>query len=123
MTSQTLRRSLVALVVLAALAALAALATWDRGSRPSQIGKLAPDFTVQDSQRRVHLADFRGQTVILNFWASWCPPCIEEMPSLVAMQRRMGKRVPVEAVGIDEDDAPYRQFLRDRQPDLLTVRA
>src|SRR5438309_1236064 len=93
-----------------ALLALAVVTACDRGSRPTQIGKAAPDFTVQDSERRVHLADFRGQTVILNFWASWCPPCIEEMPSLVAMQRRMGKRVTVVAVSIDVDEDAYRTF-------------
>jgi cytochrome c biogenesis protein CcmG, thiol:disulfide interchange protein DsbE len=106
----------------AVLAALLAAVACDRGARPAQIGKPAPDFTVQDSERRVHLADFRGQTVLLNFWASWCPPCIEEMPSLVAMQKQLGSRVTVVAVSIDEDEDAYRKFLRDRNVALLTVR-
>ncbi len=59
------------------------------GSRPSRVGKAAPDFTVHDSDRTVTLSQFKGQVVVLNFWATWCPPCIEEMPSLVRMQQRM----------------------------------
>ena len=44
----------------------------DRGSHPRQTGRLAPDFTVTDGNRSVHLADYRGKIVVLNFWATWC---------------------------------------------------
>jgi hypothetical protein len=60
-----------------------------RGSHPSHVGELAPDFTVQDSDRKVTLSQFRGQVVVLNFWATWCPPCVDELPSMINMQRRM----------------------------------
>ena len=93
------------------------------GSRPPRIGSNAPDFTVQDSDRTVALNQFRGQIVVLNFWATWCPPCVEEMPSLVQMQRRMrAKGVTVVAVSIDVDENAYRQFLKEHGVDLLTVR-
>jgi cytochrome c biogenesis protein CcmG, thiol:disulfide interchange protein DsbE len=93
------------------------------GSRPPRIGSSAPDFTVQDSDRTVMLNQFRGQIVVLNFWATWCPPCVEEMPSLVEMQRRMkAKGVTVVAVSIDEDEGAYRAFLKQHGVDLLTVR-
>src|SRR2546427_724620 len=59
------------------------------GSRPPHIGNPAPDFTVQDADRKVSLGDLRGQVVVLNFWATWCAPCVEEMPSLVQMQQKM----------------------------------
>ncbi len=107
----------------AALLLLLALAGCYSGSRPPRIGSTAPDFTVQDSDRTVALNQFRGQIVVLNFWATWCPPCVEEMPSLVEMQRRMkAKGVTVVAVSIDVDQNAYRQFLKQHGVDLLTVR-
>lgn len=93
------------------------------GTRPPRIGSNAPDFTVQDSQKQVTLSQLRGQIVVLNFWATWCPPCIEEMPSLVEMQRRMkDKGVTVLAVSIDEDESAYQKFVKDHAANLLTVR-
>jgi cytochrome c biogenesis protein CcmG, thiol:disulfide interchange protein DsbE len=83
------------------------------------VGTKAPDFTIQN----VSLNQFRGQIVVLNFWATWCPPCVEEMPSLVDMQRRMKDQgVTVLAVSIDEDDGAYQRFVHDHAPGLLTVR-
>ncbi len=64
----------------------------DRGSHPRQTGRLAPDFTVTDGSRSVHLADYRGRVVVLNFWATWCIPCIAELPSLMDMQRQLPER-------------------------------
>jgi cytochrome c biogenesis protein CcmG/thiol:disulfide interchange protein DsbE len=93
------------------------------GSRPLHIGSSAPEFTVQDDDRKVTLNQFRGQVVVLNFWATWCPPCIEEMPSLVQMQERMkSKGVTVLAVSVDVDEKNYRRFLRDHNVNLLSVR-
>ena len=93
------------------------------GSRPPRIGSNAPDFTVQDADRTVALNQFRGQIVVLNFWATWCEPCVEEMPSLVEMQRRMkAKGITVVAVSIDENESAYRSFLKQHGVDLLTVR-
>jgi cytochrome c biogenesis protein CcmG/thiol:disulfide interchange protein DsbE len=78
---------------------------------------------VQDSDRKVVLDQFRGQIVVLNFWATWCPPCVEEMPSLVEMQRRMkAKGVTVVAVSIDVDESAYHQFVKEHGVNLLTVR-
>jgi cytochrome c biogenesis protein CcmG, thiol:disulfide interchange protein DsbE len=93
------------------------------GSRPPRIGTAAPDFTVKDSDHTVTLSQLKGQIVVLNFWATWCPPCIEEMPSLVRMQQRMQpKGVTVVAVSVDVDESNYRRFLRDHGVNLLTVR-
>src|SRR5271167_3844842 len=93
------------------------------GTRPPRVGKAAPDFTVRDSDRTITLSQFKGQVVVLNFWATWCPPCIQEMPSLVQMQRRMqSKGVTVLAVSVDVDESNYRRFLKDHGVNLLTVR-
>ncbi len=93
------------------------------GSRPPRIGTAAPDFTVGDADRKVALHDLKGQVVILNFWATWCPPCVEEMPSLVQMQQRLkDKGVTVLAVSLDADEDAYHKFLKDHGVNLLTVR-
>ncbi|HTW57492.1 MAG TPA: TlpA disulfide reductase family protein [Terriglobales bacterium] len=102
---------------------LVALTACYSGTRPPRIGSMAPDFTVQDSQNKVTLSQFRGQVVVLNFWATWCAPCVEEMPSLVEMQRRMkAKGITVVAVSMDVDASAYREFLKEHNVDLLTVR-
>jgi cytochrome c biogenesis protein CcmG/thiol:disulfide interchange protein DsbE len=92
-------------------------------TRPPRIGSNAPDFTVQDDQSKVTLSELHGQVVVLNFWATWCAPCVEEVPSLVEMQRRLkAKGVTVVAVSVDADEGAYRQFVRDHNVNLLTVR-
>ena len=93
------------------------------GSRPPRIGTVAPDFTVQDSDRKIELRDYRGKIVLLNFWATWCPPCVEEMPSLVQLQERMkAKNVMVLGVSVDASADAYHKFLKDHNVDFLTVR-
>jgi cytochrome c biogenesis protein CcmG/thiol:disulfide interchange protein DsbE len=102
---------------------LLALSACYSSSRPGRIGMPAPDFTVQDSDRKVTLSQLKGQVVVLNFWATWCPPCIEEMPSLVQMQQFMkSKGVTVLAISVDADESNYRRFLRDHNVTLLSVR-
>jgi len=108
---------------IAAMACLLALSACYSGTRPPRIGNNAPDFTVQDAQTKVTLSQFRGQVVVLNFWATWCAPCVEEVPSLVEMQRRLkDKGVTVLAVSVDVDDSAYRQFVKQHNVNLLTVR-
>lgn len=93
------------------------------GSKPSSIGAPALDFTIQDSDRSVTLSQLRGKIVVLNFWASWCAPCVEEMPSLVQMQKMVqSKGVVVLAVSEDDDADAYHKFLKEQGVDLLTVR-
>ena len=93
------------------------------GSRPQHVGSAAKDFSLQDSDRRVNLNQFRGQVVVLNFWATWCPPCVEELPSLMNMQDRLrGRGVVVLGVSIDVDQDAYHRFLKQRSVNFLTVR-
>jgi peroxiredoxin len=105
------------------LAACLGLSACYSGTRPPRIGSNAPDFSVQDSDRKVTLSQLHGQIVVLNFWATWCAPCVEEVPSLVQMQQRMkSKGVTVLAVSVDVDPDSYHQFVRDHTTNLLTVR-
>jgi peroxiredoxin len=92
------------------------------GSRPAGINAPAPDFTVKDAERTVSLHDLKGKVVVLNFWATWCPPCVQEMPSLVALQGRMKDQITVLAVSLDADAGAYRKFIKDHNIALLTVR-
>lgn len=93
------------------------------GSRPNGIGGAAQTFLVQDSERQISLSQFRGQVVVLNFWASWCAPCISETPSLVSMQRQLhDKGVVVVAISEDEDEAAYRRFIKNYGIAFVTVR-
>jgi len=55
------------------------------GFRPTHVGKTAPDFMVQDADRKVRLSQLRGQVIVLNFWATWRAPCVEELPSMIEM--------------------------------------
>jgi cytochrome c biogenesis protein CcmG, thiol:disulfide interchange protein DsbE len=101
--------------------ALAIAATGcDRGSHPQEIGKPAPDFTVTDDTSSMHLASYRGQVVLLNFWGSWCAPCIAELPSLQQFHHQHPE-YPILAVSIDEDESAYRRFLLQRHVDFTTV--
>ncbi len=93
----------------------------DRGDHPKQIGKPAPDFTVTDSGRSIQLSSYRGKVVLLNFWASWCAPCIEEIPYLNRLQQEMPQLV-VLGVDMGEDDAAYQQFVTDNRVAFLTIR-
>lgn len=93
------------------------------GSKPPSIGMPAPDFTIQDSDRSVTLSQLRGKIVVLNFWATWCPPCIEELPSLVQLQKQFqDKGVTVLGVSVDDDANDYHKFLKEYGVDFLTVR-
>jgi cytochrome c biogenesis protein CcmG/thiol:disulfide interchange protein DsbE len=93
----------------------------DRGSHPGNIDKPAPQFSVSDSGRTVDLSKLRGRVVVLNLWATYCAPCIEELPSLLALQRQMPD-LAIVAVSMDQDPDVYRKFLVQHHVDLLTVR-
>ena len=76
-------------------------------------GESAPDFTLVDLEgNQVSLSDFRGKTVFVNFWATWCPPCRAEMPEIEAIyQEYKDKDVVVIGVDILESEDVVRQFV------------
>lgn len=93
----------------------------DRGSHPTQISKPAPDFNLSDGSTSIRLADYRGKIVLVNFWASWCAPCIQELPSLQEFHREHPE-YPVLAVSVDKSEDAYKRFLVQRHVDFVTVR-
>jgi peroxiredoxin len=98
-----------------------AITACDRGDHPGRIGKNAPEFSVSDGRESLDIGKLRGRIVVLNFWATSCVPCIDEIPTLVELQRRV-PQVTVVAVSSDEDDALYRRFLTEYNVNFVTVR-
>jgi peroxiredoxin len=71
-------------------------------------GHDAPDFVLTDLQgNSVKLSDLRGKAVVLNFWATWCPPCKEEIPWFVELQKRYGSE-GLQIVGVSMDDGDQK---------------
>lgn len=74
-----------------------------------EVGTPAPDFTLDTPTGRVHLAETRGRVVVLNFWATWCAPCKQEMPELQTLYEARGNLdvtvLAVNATATDNRDA------------------
>jgi cytochrome c biogenesis protein CcmG/thiol:disulfide interchange protein DsbE len=87
-------------------------------------GDTAPGFSIKaDNGRTVSLPDFGGKVLVLNFWATWCPPCVQETPSLSEFAARYaGKGVVVFGVSVDKDQKAYQAFLQRFKPAFLTAR-
>ncbi len=87
-------------------------------------GDQAPGFTITaDNGRSVALPNFGGKLLVLNFWATWCPPCVEETPSLSQFaQEFSNKGAVVLGVSVDKDQKAYRAFLEKFHPTFLTAR-
>jgi peroxiredoxin len=110
------RDSRAAARALAALAAAAvvALAGCKGASGPGR-GDLAPDFFLPALDGRVQkLSNYRGRPVLVNLWATWCPPCIEEMPLLNEIARRYEERgLAVIGIAADENRASVESFVQE----------
>jgi cytochrome c biogenesis protein CcmG/thiol:disulfide interchange protein DsbE len=100
-------------LIIALAAALIWVVSGTLQERITNAGDKAPDFKiVSDSARTYTRSDFGGKLLVLNFWASWCAPCVEEVPSLDAFQRTMATDgVVVLGVSIDTNEKRYKQFL------------
>ena len=78
----------------------------------------APDFSFTSSEGEyLSLEDLRGKVVVLDFWATWCPPCVESVPELRNLNKRYGKDQPFVLIGIsaDADEQAWRQFIGENR--------
>lgn len=116
------RRSLSVRLGVAVLAAVGAIASTPTAQSLTN-GEPAPTcvLTVLDGSRSVSLAEYRGQVVYLDFWASWCAPCRESFPFMNELQRELaGKGLQILAVSVDKTPEDARRFLA-RYPAQFTV--
>jgi peroxiredoxin len=100
------------LVMLCGAAAAADLKLWTGGPPPA--------LALKDLDGRQHrLADYRGKVVLINFWATWCGPCREEMPSIQELKNKLaGRPFVVLAVNLDEPESRIRKFLTQMKLDF-----
>jgi cytochrome c biogenesis protein CcmG, thiol:disulfide interchange protein DsbE len=77
------------------------------------VGDTAPEFSITtDTGRTISAANFGGKLLVLNFWATWCPPCVQEMPSLNEFQKSLAaKGVVVLGISVDKSEQAYKAFL------------
>ena len=100
------------LLALAGAAAAADLKLWTGGPPPALV--------LKDLEGRQHqLADYRGKVVLINFWATWCAPCRDEMPSIQELKNKLaGRPFVVLAVNLDEPESRIRSFLTKMKLDF-----
>ena len=111
-----------AVAIAAGILVLFAMPSYRQGEA-SIAGKPALDFPLTLASKSEHLSDLKGKVVVLNFWATWCPPCVAETPSLNRLEKYIDSRGGmVLGVSIDEDGAAYEQFLRDHSVVFPTYR-
>ena len=88
----------------------------------TRIDRLAPNFRLENSEGgAIVLSDLRGTPVLLNFWATWCGPCRFEMPELQALHERLGDRLFLLAVALDESVGEVNEFKADLGLTFTTV--
>lgn len=90
---------------------------------PTTAVAFAPDFKRTDlAGSEVRLSAYRGKVVLLNFWASWCGPCLKEMPQLSAWQHDLGPAgLQIIGVSMDDSDVPVRRWLTAHPADYPIV--
>lgn len=92
--------------------------------RPSQAGKTLPDAVFYDAEgRAVRLGDFAGEVLLVNLWATWCPPCVAELPALDSLQAKLrDKGLHVVAVSLDRKPlADVAAFLEERRVEQMKL--
>ena len=120
-----IKRNIKTVVVLAFVAGLLFLfARPDyRQGEPSLRGTAEKDFPLVLNGKPARLSDLKGKVVLLNFWATWCPPCVEEAPSLNALQRRIEPLGgTVLGVSVDDDEQAYQEFIKHYELSFPTYR-
>lgn len=121
----TMKRKIFTGVTLGAVAGLLVLfasPSYKQGMA-SPAGSMAKNFSFELDGRNGSLADLRGKVVLVNFWASWCPPCVDETPSLNQLQKWLAPRGGIVlGISADTDPSAYEQFLKSENVTFPTYR-
>ena len=107
--------AVVVVVLVGAVVAAVLLTSGGTSTSATRAGRDAPDFNLpnlQDGKGSINLASYKGTPVLVNFWATWCTPCVQEMPLLEAAHKKWGSKV--QFIGIDR---------QDYKPDAVTFAA
>jgi len=127
-TAPRVQSRLVIVLVSIAILALVFGLVWMQSSKyePLTVGKVAPDFKLPDlNEKDIRLSDFRGKVVFLNFWATWCKPCREEMPSMEILYKNFEKdglvilAISIDRVTTKKDIPPFVKALNLTFPILI----
>ncbi len=118
-----MKRVLIALLGALTLAFAGLIITSLRDTSAKEGGQ-APAFTITTDQgKQITPASFGGKLLVLNFWATWCAPCVQEIPSLNRFQEKYaGKGVVVVAISVDKNPDKYRSFLERSRVNFSTAR-
>ena len=102
------------LAILGATGVLAGVIYDSVRDRTVQVGETAPDFTITTSTgATLSRANFGGKILVLNFWATWCQPCIRETPALEQLHQRLRDQgIVVVGISVDKHEKKYRDFLK-----------
>jgi peroxiredoxin len=121
--SRTTERGLKILIALSLLVLLYGLYRTFR-QNVIEAGDRAPEFSIlADNGRAVSRSDFGGRLLVLNFWATWCPPCVSEMPALSEFQKSFAAAgVVVLGISVDRNERAYRSLLAKQKVAFLTAR-
>ena len=103
------------------MAALVLVALAGTGLKTVQIGAPPPDFSVPSGNASVPLTQLLGKPLVINFWASWCPPCTDELPYFERLRQTYGDRIRVVTVDWNEEPSVASAYLRARNLDLPVV--
>lgn len=118
-------RSFLAFLAVAAVIGLLGFGLLSKGSARVAIGDPVPDreLPVLGDNGRGKIADYRGKWVLVNLWASWCPPCREETPALERFHRRNRNRLTVLGINVQDNSKDALAFLDSHGPTYPQLRS